>query len=250
MDTTRHFRVYQNCASQQTRSQKTSTSTHSSALSALSLILSIAICLRRTLPIASCCKQLQKLCIVIGNVNNAKTKLASARVLTHYDPQLPVNMTADASAYSVRAVLFHSFPDGSERSVAFASNSLTPSVSNYAQIEKESSCYYFQNEQIPSLSLLEMLCVYKYNISYKPFLEHSNADGLSCLALATMGTQPDHVAHPFNIGLILSLPVMAEDVQNAACSDRDLSKVYRYAQNGLPGSVSADQSSAFQIQSG
>ena len=67
-------------------------------------------------------------------------------------------------------------------------------------------------------------------------MEHSNADELPCLPLATSGTQPDHVAHPFNIGLILSLP----DVQKATYSDRVLSKAYCYAQNGLPGSVSAD----------
>ena len=47
--------------------------------------------------------------------SRAKAELASARVLTHYDPQLPLNMAADASAYGVGAVLSHTFPDGSER---------------------------------------------------------------------------------------------------------------------------------------
>lgn len=87
------------------------------------------------------------------------------------------------------------------------------------------------------------LSVYKYDISYKPLLEHSNADGLSCLPLSTSGTQPDHVAHPFNIGLILSLP----DVQKATCSDRVLSVLL------CPKWVARQRlsrSSAFQIQSG
>ena len=59
--------------------------------------------------------------------SRAKEELASARVLTHYDPKLPLNMAADASAYGVGAVLSHTFPDGSERPVAFASRSLTSS---------------------------------------------------------------------------------------------------------------------------
>ena len=57
--------------------------------------------------------------------SRAKSELASARVLTHYDPQLPLNMAADALAYGVGAVLSHTFPDGSERPVAFDSCSLT-----------------------------------------------------------------------------------------------------------------------------
>ena len=69
--------------------------------------------------------------------SRAKAELASARVLTHYDPQLPLNMAADASAYGVGAVLSHTFPDGSERPIAFASRSLTPSERNYVQIKKE-----------------------------------------------------------------------------------------------------------------
>ena len=43
----------------------------------------------------------------------AKEELSSAWVLTHYDPSLPLNMAADASAYGVEAVLSHIFLDGS-----------------------------------------------------------------------------------------------------------------------------------------
>lgn len=62
--------------------------------------------------------------------------MSSSRVLTHYDPKLPLNMAADDSAYGVGAVLSHVFPDGSERPIAFASLSLSPSERNYAQVEK------------------------------------------------------------------------------------------------------------------
>ena len=41
-----------------------------------------------------------------------KKNLTSAPVLTHYDPDLPINLAADASAYAVGAVIAHVFPDG------------------------------------------------------------------------------------------------------------------------------------------
>ena len=69
--------------------------------------------------------------------SRAKEELSSARVLTHYDPSVPLNMAADASAYGVGAVLSHVFPDGSERPIAFASRSLSSNERNYAQVEKE-----------------------------------------------------------------------------------------------------------------
>ena len=48
------------------------------------------------------------------------------------------------------------------------------------------------------------------------------------------------VAHLFNIGQIQSLPVTMDDMQKATHSNRVLNKVYPYAQNEWPGSVSAD----------
>ena len=41
----------------------------------------------------------------------AKAELASAQVLTHYDPQLPIRLAADASSYRVGTVVSHIMPD-------------------------------------------------------------------------------------------------------------------------------------------
>ena len=67
----------------------------------------------------------------------AKHCLVTAPVLAHYNPNLPIRLAADASAYGIGAVISHVFPDGTERPVAFASRTLTATERNYAQIQKE-----------------------------------------------------------------------------------------------------------------
>ena len=67
----------------------------------------------------------------------AKKQIASAKVLTHYNPTLPIKLASDASAYGLGAVIQHKMLDGSERPIAFASRTLDKSGENYAQFEKE-----------------------------------------------------------------------------------------------------------------
>ena len=69
--------------------------------------------------------------------NWAKQALTSAQVLVHYNPELPIRVAADASAYGIGAVLSHVLGDGSERPIAYASRTLSASEKNYSQIEKE-----------------------------------------------------------------------------------------------------------------
>ena len=56
-----------------------------------------------------------------------KQQLASADVLVHYDPSLPLKLDCDASSYGVGAVLSHVFSDGAERPIAYASRTLSKS---------------------------------------------------------------------------------------------------------------------------
>ena len=141
---------------------------------------------------------------------NAKDQIVSARVLTHYDPVLPITTAADASAYGVGAVISHVLPDGSERPIAFASRTLTQTERNYAQLEKEALSLVFgikkfhrylygrkftlvtdhkpltailgPKKGVPTLAAARLqrwamlLSAYNYDIRYKSTTAHSNAD--------------------------------------------------------------------------
>ena len=75
--------------------------------------------------------------------NQAKIALSSSTILVHYDPEMPITLAGDASAYGIGAVISHILPDGTERPIAFASRTLSSSEKNYSQIEKEALSLIF-----------------------------------------------------------------------------------------------------------
>ncbi|CAB0013442.1 unnamed protein product [Nesidiocoris tenuis] len=69
--------------------------------------------------------------------NFLKTELSSDRVLTPYNPRLPLVLATDASPVGLGCVLSHIMEDGSERPIAFASKSLNETEKRYPQIDRE-----------------------------------------------------------------------------------------------------------------
>ena len=65
----------------------------------------------------------------------AKEMLVKSPTLVHYDDNLPLYMSCDASAYGCGGVLFHRI-DNNDRPVAFASCSLSKCQKNHSQLDK------------------------------------------------------------------------------------------------------------------
>lgn len=72
-----------------------------------------------------------------------KGVLSSCPVLAHYDASLPLILSVDSSAYGLGAVLWHRYPDGSERAVCCASRTLNEHELNYSQLDKEALAIVF-----------------------------------------------------------------------------------------------------------
>ena len=64
-------------------------------------------------------------------------------MLVHFNPDLELILSCDASTYGLGAVLSHQMPDGSERPIGFVSRTLSPSEKNFLQIEKEALALVF-----------------------------------------------------------------------------------------------------------
>lgn len=61
-----------------------------------------------------------------------KTHIVNSSALSIFDPSLPTIVSTDASDYGLRAKLTQMHPDNTERTVAFASRSLTPAERKYS----------------------------------------------------------------------------------------------------------------------
>jgi hypothetical protein len=72
-----------------------------------------------------------------------KDLLCTDTVLAHFDPSLPVGISCDASECGLGAVLFHRYPDGSERPIGNVSKTLTDTQRRYSQIQKEALAIVF-----------------------------------------------------------------------------------------------------------
>lgn len=76
----------------------------------------------------------------------AKELLLQSDFLVHFDPKLPIVVSADSSSYGIGAVLAHII-NGKERPVCFASRTLNQAERNYSQIEREALALVYALKQ-------------------------------------------------------------------------------------------------------
>ena len=72
-----------------------------------------------------------------------KSQLASSKVLVHYDSDIDLVLSCDASPYGVGAVLSHRFGVESERPIAYASRTMAPAEKRYSHLDKEALAIIF-----------------------------------------------------------------------------------------------------------
>ena len=181
-------------------------------------------------------------------------------MLAHYDPSKPLILACDASPYGVGVVLSHKLNDGSERPIAYASQSLGPAEKKYSQLDKEGLAIIFsvrrfhqylvgrhftilsdhkplqhlfqETSGIPILASARIqrwaltLGAYDYTIQYKPGPTHANADVFSRLPLPdSPRTVPLPGETTLTLNMLESLPVTADQIQKWTSRDPTLSKV-------------------------
>uniref|UniRef100_A0A3B5PS62 Gypsy retrotransposon integrase-like protein 1 n=1 Tax=Xiphophorus maculatus TaxID=8083 RepID=A0A3B5PS62_XIPMA len=158
-----------------------------------------------------------------------KELLLNSPVLALFDPSLPTIVTTDASDYGLGDVLTQIHPDNTERTVAFASRTLTSTERKYSTVEKEALACVWAVEKWRSYlwgrrftlrtdhqaltTLLatkgigragmrvarwsaRLLC-FTYDLEYRPGSQNQAADCLSWLPLPMDSTpvdEPDMVA--------------------------------------------------------
>ena len=199
--------------------------------------------------------------------DTVKEMITSDIVLTHYNPDLPVKLACDSSAYGLGAVISHVMENGEERPIAFASRTLNAAEKNYAQIHKEAlslvwgvkkfHCMLFARKftlvtdhqplisifgpkkGIPATTAARLqryalfLQGHDYDIEYKSSKSHANCDGLSRLPYSQSEDLPDSDSvELYNLSQIDSLPVSASDVKRETRRDPTLSKVLDFTLNG------------------
>lgn len=201
--------------------------------------------------------------------SHVKDMLKSSRVLVHFDDQLPLILSCDASPYGVGAVLSHQMPDGSERPVGFASRTLAKAEQKYSHLDKETLAIIFgvkkyhqylygrqfiiktdhqplthifsESRATPVLASGRIqrwaliLGGYDYSIQYKEGKKNANADALSRLPLPTTLQEVPRPAEVVHLMEHLDTsPVTSSQIRTWTDNDPTLSKVKGWVQSGWP----------------
>ncbi|XP_065217466.1 uncharacterized protein K02A2.6-like [Planococcus citri] len=147
--------------------------------------------------------------------DQVKNAITSDTVLAHYNPELPLILTTDASERGIGAILEHRYPDGTTRLISAASRVLSGTEQRYSTIDREALAIMFgvgkfemylfgrhftlktdhkplqhifgENSALPKLAATRLtrwavaLTAFNFTIEYKPGKQNHTADILSRL---------------------------------------------------------------------
>ena len=202
--------------------------------------------------------------------SEVKTELTHPTVLTLYDPQADLKISADASSFGLCAVLLQMSNDA-WRPVAYASRSMTPTEGRYAQIEKEAlavtwACekfadyilgrkFHIESDHKPLIPILSTkhldslpprvlrfrlrLARFDFTIQHTPGKLLYTADALSRAPLAEKGEslQTQEEVETFIEAITSSLPASQQRLEayrQAQAQDTTCAKVQEYCRTEWP----------------
>lgn len=199
-----------------------------------------------------------------------KDVIASDKVLTHFNPNLPIKLTCDGSLNGIGAAYFHIMPDNSEKPIAFASKTLNKAESNYSTIDREALAIYFgvkkfahyligrkflpQTDHKPLISIfgdkkgipimaasrLQRWAIYlssfDFTIEYIKGETNINADFLSRLPTkcADFKDEPDDEKLTYVNFMETSNVIDAKVIKSETYKDETLNKIIGFVKNGWP----------------
>ena len=158
--------------------------------------------------------------------NTAKRMVTSDQVLAHFQTDVLLKLACDASPYGIGAVLSHTYPNGMEKPIGFASRTLNSAETNYAQIDWEALAlvwgikkfhhylygrhFVLETDHKPLTAIFRpdrtvsvtaaarlqryavFLSGYDYAIKYRGTEQHANTDALSRLPLEGRDGEETH----------------------------------------------------------
>ncbi len=209
--------------------------------------------------------------------NEVKRRLTSAPILALFDPALPVGLACDASPTGISFILYHRYPDGSERPIHYGSKKLSPCQQRYSQIEKEGFAIvvgmlkfykylcmkrfelitdhrpllaiFGPKTQLPCYAATRLhhwsvfLSQFTYDIKYRRSGDHGNADALSrnlCMNNESEKDETELIVNQVTVEQLEVLPVTATAIRKASTRDKVLSRVFEYVQRGWPEKLKAE----------
>ncbi|CAL8136112.1 unnamed protein product [Orchesella dallaii] len=208
-----------------------------------------------------------------------KQVLSSSETLVHFDPQLPIGISCDASSKGLGCVLFHRVMINNkpvEKAIAYGSRIMSTTEQNYSQIEKEGLSIMFGLKKFykflcgrrftlitdhkPLLAIFGskshlqsyaaarlhrwsiFMSQFEYDIQYRSTAEHGNADALSRLPTTTAPVEDDD-SHEVNLIAqenMEILPVTSGVIRNSTAKDPILSRVLSFTQSKWPTKLSTE----------